>query len=487
MKHEFSTGQDLIKLNKKYKIPISEIAKLYESESTNKSVTAIRYKMKVTRNMMYSAVKEGIKSQKKTQWTHAGGDSVKLYEYVKNMKTMMGNKVSIRAMAYALAVAEQNALMGRIVAFPTAGGAGVVPGVLFSCAEHFHAGKRKLLRGLFTASAIGMIIAKNATLSAAKGGCQAEIGAAVAMAAAGLTEMRGGTVQQCLDAAAIGLKSYLGLVCDPLGGLVEVPCIKRNALGSTAAISASDLVMAGIESKVPFDEVIDAMNNVSKQMPPSLRETALGGLAITKTGLKVKKKLGLMFKIAVLASTNGTDLQAIIDEMKAGKMPNIELSVVISNKKNAYALERAKEQGYKTVFIDPKDKTREQFDAEVADVLIEQQVDLIVLVGYMRILSKEFVRKFPKKIINVHPALIPKFCGKNFFGANVHEAVLKAGEKETGMTIHYVDEGVDTGEILLQKTCPVTPEDTAETLNDKVQALEKKWYPEVIRRLAQEI
>lgn len=191
-----------------------------------------------------------------------------------------------------------------------------------------------------------------------------------------------------------------------------------------------------------------------------------------------------MFKIAVLASTNGTDLQAIIDEMKAGKMPGIELAIVASNKQNCYALQRAKDQGYKTAFIDPKNKTREEFDMEMAAVIEQEKVDLIVLVGYMRILSTEFVRKFKNRIINVHPALIPKYCGPQFFGSNVHEAVLAAHEKETGMTIHYVDEGVDTGKIILQKTCPVTSEDTVDSLKEKVQDLEKKWYPEVIRNLA---
>lgn len=191
-----------------------------------------------------------------------------------------------------------------------------------------------------------------------------------------------------------------------------------------------------------------------------------------------------MFRIGVLASTNGTDLQAIIDEMKAGLMPGVEIAIVISNKADCYALQRAKEQGYHTLFIDPTNLTREEFDTRVAQSLKEAQVDLVVLVGYMRILSPQFVQKFPRKIINVHPALIPKFSGKNFFGQSVHEAVLAAHEAETGMTIHYVDEGCDTGEIILQKTCPVTPHDTPETLKEKVQALEKKWYPEVIRQLA---
>ena len=191
-----------------------------------------------------------------------------------------------------------------------------------------------------------------------------------------------------------------------------------------------------------------------------------------------------MYKIAVLASTNGTDLQAIIDEMKEDKMPGIELVLVASNKKDCYALKRAKEQGYKTVFIDPKNRTREEFDMEMAEAIEKEKVDLIVLVGYMRILSEPFVKKFKNKIINVHPALIPKFCGKDFFGASVHEAVLEVGEKETGMTIHYVDEEVDSGDIILQKSCPVEVNDTPDTLKEKVQTIEKKWYPEVIRQLA---
>ena len=191
-----------------------------------------------------------------------------------------------------------------------------------------------------------------------------------------------------------------------------------------------------------------------------------------------------MYKIGVLASTKGTDLQAIIDEMKAGKMPGIELAVVAGNKRDAYALQRAREAGYKAIFVDPKGKTREQYDLELARVLKKHKVQLVVLIGYMRILSHAFVRQFPRRIINVHPALMPKFCGAGYFGANVHEAVLKAGERETGCTIHFVDEGVDTGEIIVQKKVAIEAGDTSDTLKNKVQALEKKWYPEVIRRFA---
>ncbi len=165
-------------------------------------------------------------------------------------------------------------------------------------------------------------------------------------------------------------------------------------------------------------------------------------------------------------------------------MPGIELAIVISDKQNCYALERAKTQGFKTLFINPKNKTREEFDSDLAQALEQEQIDLIVLVGFMRILSTPFVHKFHHKIINVHPALLPKFGGASFFGANVHEAVLAAGEPESGMTIHYVEEDVDTGEIILQKTCPVLPNDTPDTLKTRVQELEKKWYPEVIRTLA---
>ncbi len=293
MEYEFNTAQELLDLAKKHKTSISEITKLYESEKSGKSTSALRSRMKKIRDVTYKTIRKGLKSTRKSPLHISGGDARKLFSSLKNLSNTMGNKVTIRAMAYALAVVEQNANMGRIVAFPTAGGAGVIPGVLFSCSEHFKAGKRKLLRGMFTASAVGLIIAEGATLSAAKGGCQAEIGAATAMAAAGLTEMRNGTPEQCFHAAAIALKSYLGLVCDPLGGLVEVPCIKRNAIGCMAAIGASDMTIAGIQSYIPFDEVVQAMNDISKTMPAAMRETAMGSLAITKTGNKVKRKLGL--------------------------------------------------------------------------------------------------------------------------------------------------------------------------------------------------
>lgn len=199
------------------------------------------------------------------------------------------------------------------------------------------------------------------------------------------------------------------------------------------------------------------------------------------------------FRIVVLASTNGTDLQAIIDEMKAGKMTGIELAGVISNKKNCYALQRAKEQGYKTIYISQNDpithapRTREQFDAQLFSTIATLNPDLVVLVGYMRILTPHFIDQLNQKniqITNIHPALIPKFSGPSFFGKSVHEAVLAAHEKETGMTIHRVTADVDAGEILLQKSITIDSSDTPDTLKQKVQTLEKQYYPEIIRQLA---
>lgn len=191
----------------------------------------------------------------------------------------------------------------------------------------------------------------------------------------------------------------------------------------------------------------------------------------------------MTFKIAVLASTNGTDLQAIIDEMEAGKMPGIELSRVVSNIENCGALDKARRFGTEAIFIDPKNKSREEFDHELVAAVGE--VDLVCCIGYMRILSPVFVDTFKGRIINVHPALLPKFGGPGFYGSNVHESVLEAGEKETGMTIHFVTNEVDDGPIFIQAKTTVEPGDTADSLKSKVQALEKKWYPEAIRLISE--
>lgn len=192
----------------------------------------------------------------------------------------------------------------------------------------------------------------------------------------------------------------------------------------------------------------------------------------------------MSFNIAVLCSTRGTDLQAILDQKNAGLLEGVEIIGIFSNVKGCGALEKAESNGIKGVYIDPARKTREEFDKEL--ILEIGEVDLICLIGYMRILSSEFIKKYKGKIINVHPALLPKYGGKGFYGQNVHEAVLKAGETESGMTIHCVTEDVDGGPILIQKKVVISPNETPESLKEKVQELEKKYYPEAIRLIKKE-
>lgn len=290
--YSFSTAQQLLDLCNKHKLKISEVALRYEVEFSKHKKAEVLARMRKTKNVMKEAVRTAITNPETSAFKMAGGSAPKLIKALKRKKMVMP-PIVLKAMAYAVATGETNSAMGRIVAFPTAGGAGVVPGVTLAAGEEWKLSEEKLLRGLLVASAVGKIIAEGATLSAAAAGCQAEVGAAVAMGAAAVTEMRGGTPEQALNASALALKSYLGLVCDPLGGLVAVPCIKRNMLGASAAFAASDAAIAGVESFIPFDEVVQAMNNIAKIMSPKLRETALGGLAVTKTGLRIRKKLGL--------------------------------------------------------------------------------------------------------------------------------------------------------------------------------------------------
>jgi L-serine dehydratase len=294
MNYQFKNHQQLLTLCQRYKLPISQIAITREMEQFNKTRPWVRNKMKEVRDTMWAAIEKGIRSTKKSPHGLSGGDAAKIYKRMSKSGDFLQSKTCLRAMAYAIATNEQNAQMGCIAAFPTAGGSGVVPGVLFSTFDHMKSSKRKMLNALFTASAIGIAILEHGgTFSAAKAGCQAEVGIGTAMAAAGVTEMRDGSPEDCVNAAALALKNMLGLACDPLGGLVEVPCVKRNAIGSSIALSASDLSMMGVKSLIPMDEVVEAMMNISAHMSDAIRETSLGGLAVTKTGLEIREKMGL--------------------------------------------------------------------------------------------------------------------------------------------------------------------------------------------------
>lgn len=197
-----------------------------------------------------------------------------------------------QVMAAALKTGECNACMKRIVAAPTAGACGVLPAVLLPCARHFSLSREQLVQALYVASGFGMVIAARASISGAEGGCQAEIGSAAAMAAPALVHLRGGTPSMMAHACAMAVKNLLGLVCDPVGGLVEVPCVKRNVIGAMDALSAAQMALAGIESRVPPDQVLDAMAEVGRSLPPSLRETGKGGLAATPFGMAYAPKEG---------------------------------------------------------------------------------------------------------------------------------------------------------------------------------------------------
>jgi L-serine dehydratase len=190
-----------------------------------------------------------------------------------------------------MAVLEVNASMGQVIAAPTAGSCGILPGVLIPLGDRLSMDSNKVIKAIFTASAIGMIVTQNATVSGAEGGCQAETGTAAAMAAAAGVELMGGSPEQSVHAAAMTIKNILGLVCDPIAGLVECPCVKRNAIGTANALISIDMAMAGIKSVIPFDEVVDAMYRVGKSMPATLRETAEGGLAATPTGQRIMKEI----------------------------------------------------------------------------------------------------------------------------------------------------------------------------------------------------
>lgn len=240
--------------------------------------------------VMKQSVLEGLDKDKRSTSGLTGGDAYKMNEAVSAGKNICG-KIFGNALTKALAVSQTNACMGRIVAAPTAGSCGILPAALLTIAEDRNISDEELVYALFNASAVGMVIANKASIAGAEGGCQAECGAASAMAAAALVEVCGGTPKQCEHACAIALKNILGLVCDPVAGLVEIPCIKRNAMGVANAFVAAELSLAGIESAIPADEVIHAMKKIGDAMSPALKETADGGLATTPTGKKLCEKV----------------------------------------------------------------------------------------------------------------------------------------------------------------------------------------------------
>ena len=270
-------------------IPFWEIVLQYDMEERLVSRQASMAKMLLT----WQAIQDAADSYTGTQRSVSGlvgGDGLKMRLYARRGESI-GGEFMDEVIVQAISMAESNACMRRIVAAPTAGSCGVVPAVLLPLCEREHYTQHELLEALYVASGIGAVIAYRASISGAAGGCQAEIGTASAMAAGALVSLRGGTNEQIGHAVAMALKNLMGLVCDPVAGLVEVPCVKRNVIGAVNAISAADMALAGIESRIPVDEVIDAMGEVGRRMPVEFRETALGGLAATPTGKAVKERM----------------------------------------------------------------------------------------------------------------------------------------------------------------------------------------------------
>ena len=266
-----------------------EIFQQEESLLKESSISEIRNAMSQNLDIMNQTIKNGLKNSSKSITGLSGDDSLKVIEGSDDFMPFGADFKKI--IAYALSIMEENLSMGKIVACPTAGSCGIVPAAIATYAEKFNIFKEKQIDALITAGGVGKIVAKKVALSGAVAGCQAECGVASAMAAAAIVEMANGSNEQIVEAVALALKNIMGLVCDPIAGMVEIPCMKRNAFLAVHAFVAAQMVMCGIKSAVPADEVVDAIKQVGVLMSPLLKECSQAGLATTNTGLEVQKKL----------------------------------------------------------------------------------------------------------------------------------------------------------------------------------------------------
>lgn len=284
----FNSIAELVELAQKANCPISQIVIQWEMENNFVAEEKQRAMMLKNWQVMEESLKRGLTNYEKSVSGLTGGDAVKLYAYRQHGYT---GEAVLSAAASAVGVSEVNAVMGRIVACPTAGSCGIVPAAIYAAAEKNGNNIDEIVDALFTASGIGMVVEVNASIAGAYGGCQAECGTAAGMAAGALVQLAGGTPEIVGNAVALAIKNLLGLACDPVAGLVEVPCVKRNGFIAVHAMVAADMAMAGVQSVIPVDDVIDAMNRIGRSMPSSIKETAEGGLATTKTGLRLTKEI----------------------------------------------------------------------------------------------------------------------------------------------------------------------------------------------------
>jgi len=283
MNMDFKSAKELLALCAENALPISEVMRRRECLLGEVEQDAVDRRMAKAWDIMRASATQPLETPIKSMGGLIGGEAKTLQAHAAEGKGICGDVLQ-KAMTYAMAVLEVNASMGLIVAAPTAGSAGVVPGLLLALQECYDLPDGRIVDALFNAGAVGYLAMRNATVAGAVGGCQAEVGAASGMAAAALVDIKGGTAEQCAEAFAMALTNLEGLVCDPVAGLVEIPCIKRNVIGAMNAVSAADMALAGVVGHIPADEVIDAMAEVGNAMSKDLRETGIGGLAGTPTG-----------------------------------------------------------------------------------------------------------------------------------------------------------------------------------------------------------
>jgi len=287
----YKKAHELIELCKEKNKKIHEIAIEKEISLTGTTEKEIRNRFKEIIKIMEKSSLKTLKEAIPSVSGLTGGTAKKLMEYIKEKDTTILCKETLYSIARAFSCFEVNASMGKIVAAPTAGSCGILPACLLTIANKIKATEEKLVNSVITATAIGDIIEQNATLSGAEGGCQAECGSAAAMASGALVYMLGGTIEQSFHAASMTITNVMGQVCDPIAGLVEIPCAKRNAIGVVNAFLCADMALAEIECVVPFDEVVEAMYHIGRSLPHELRETGLGGLAGTPTGARIRKQI----------------------------------------------------------------------------------------------------------------------------------------------------------------------------------------------------
>ena len=290
MKYNFTSGAELLEKCNEFNMTMSQICIEREAELLGVTKEEVRERMAVSLQIMKAATEKAVEEDIKSMGGLIGGEAKKLTKYRGSSRSVCGELMN-KAMVAAMGTMEVNASMGLIVAAPTAGSCGILPGAVVTIGKEYGFSDDEMIDALFAASAIGVIITRNATVSGAEGGCQAETGAAAAMASAGVVEMMGGTVEQAIHAASHCLQNVMGLVCDPIAGLVEAPCQGRNAIGVANALISAELCLAGILNIIPFDETVAAMYKVGKTLPMELRETALGGVAATCTGCSLTTKI----------------------------------------------------------------------------------------------------------------------------------------------------------------------------------------------------